>query len=83
MIIIILKQQQVQTMSFSMGTAVRGWRQGLFENQPPKCIDCFLLAENPNLGLPLIYVTFKSLVLLSYSITLWAEQLILVFLITY
>lgn len=50
----------------------------LVENKASELIDCFLLAENPNLGLPLIYVTFKSLVLLSYSTILQAKQLILV-----
>lgn len=61
-----------------MDAVLRAWSKVLFENNPSKCIDCFLLAENPKLGLPLIYVTFKSLVLLSYSTTFQAKQLILV-----
>lgn len=53
------------------------WSEVLFVKNPSKHIDCFLLAQNPKLGLPLIYVTFKSLVLLSYSTIFQAKQLIL------
>ena len=65
-----------------MNAVLRLWSKAFFENNPSKCIDCFLLTENPELGLPLIYVTFKSLVPLSYSTTFQAKQLILVFLKT-
>lgn len=62
-----------------MDAVLRVWSKVLFENNASKCIDSFLLAENPELGFPLIYVTFKSLMLLSYSTTFQAKQLIIVF----
>lgn len=62
-----------------MEAVPRIWSKVLFVKNPSKHIDCLLLAENPKLGLPLIYVTFKSLVLLSYSTIFQAKQLILGF----
>lgn len=62
-----------------MEAVPRIWSRVLFVKNPSKHIDCLLLAENPKLGLPLIYVTFKSLVLLSYSTIFQAKQLILGF----
>lgn len=76
------KSEKNPNASFAMDAVLRVWSKVLFENISSMCIDCFLLAENPELGLPLIYVTFKSLVLLSYSTTFQAKQLILVFLKT-
>lgn len=76
----VQEKKILKTTSFAMDTVPRIWSKVLFENNPSKRIDCFLLAENPKLGLPLIYVTFKSLVLLSYSTIFQAKQLILVFL---
>lgn len=63
-----------------MDAVLRVWSKVHFENNPSECIDCFLLAENPELGLSLIYGIFKSLALLSYSTTFQAKQLILGFL---
>lgn len=62
-----------------MDAVPRIWSKVLFVKNLSKRIDCLLLAENPKLGLPLIYVTFKSLVLLSYSTIFQAKQLILGF----